>query len=616
MIVRELITKLGFNVDDAGMRKAEAGIGRIKKQADFAAQAMMGVGASLAGAAWAKSAIAIADEMQNIRSRIGMLPQTIGDVGEAFDEVGRRASATGMAIEAYAGLYTRVGNAAKDYISTQEDLLGITDTIAKSLVVGGASAQEASSVMLQFSQALGSGVLQGAEFNAMAEASSIYMDQLALAIGKPREKLKKMASDGQLTAREVIEATRKMSAYFDDKFRKMPMTVSRATTAVSNSYSMMIDRMNRESMFISELAGLIVSALDKIERGVNKLADALGGWDQMLKLIGIGLTSVFGATAILLIKVFGAAVLAVALPFIILAAKIALVILILEDLWVWFKRGDSVIGDLIGPWQEWAPYVMAVINMVRDAVVWYGEAIGAVAAMIVGMLTLDGNLFMASLEGLTEMLWSVIQQWWAYLVESFKAAWNAVSQFFVGAMAALGEMIYKAIFAPIFNAVRDAWNSVKGIASGELLAQWGAAIRAAFVNAFTKVTAYVTATFASWGAMIYKAIFAPIVSAVTNAFNSVKGIASGAWKGIKGFVGLGGGAGTATGFAPTVGPARLAPAATWAARPNVQSNTNVTVTVPPGTTAEQAKFLQGAARQSFSKGANDKFARDAAIYAR
>ena len=555
MIVRELITKLGFSVYDAGMRKAEAGVDKIKKQANYAAQALMGVGAALAGAAWAKSAIAIADSMQNVRSRIGMLPQTIGDVGEAFDEVGRRASATGMAIEAYAGLYTRVGNAAKDYISTQEDLLGITDTIAKALVVGGASAQEASAVMQQFAQALASGVLQGDEFRSMAEAAPQYLDQLALAIGKPREKLKKMASDGELTAREVIEATRKMSAYFDDNFRKMPMTVSRATTAVSNSYSMMIDRMNRESMFISELAGLIVSAFDKIEWGVNKLADALGGWDQMLKQIGIGLASVFGATAILLIKAFGAAVLAVALPFIILAGKIALVILILEDLWVWFKGGDSIIGDLIGPWQEWAPYVMAVINMVRDAIVWYGEAIGAVAAMIVGMLTLDGNLFMASLEGLTEMLWSVIQQWWAYLVESFKAAWNAVSQFFVESMAALGKMIYDAIFAPI-------------------------------------------------------------VSAVTNALNSVKGFASGAWEGIKGFVGLGGGAGTATGFAPTVAPAMLAPAATWAARPNLVNTTNVNVTVPTGTTAEQARVLNSAANKAFRETSDRKFARDAAIYAR
>ena len=53
-----------------------------------------------------------------------------------------------------------------------------------------------------------------------------------------------------------------------------------------------------------------------------------------------------------------------------------------------------------------------------------------------------------------------------------------------------------------------------------------------------------------------------------------------------------------------------------AGRPNVQSNTNVTVTVPPGTTAEQAKFLQGAANKAFRETSDRKFARDAAIYAR
>jgi hypothetical protein len=52
-----------------------------------------------------------------------------------------------------------------------------------------------------------------------------------------------------------------------------------------------------------------------------------------------------------------------------------------------------------------------------------------------------------------------------------------------------------------------------------------------------------------------------------------------------------------------------------AGRPNVQSNTNVTVTVPPGTTAEQATFLQKAALQSFGKQNDDNLARDLAVYA-
>ena len=557
MIVRELITRLGFSLNQTQLNNAEKGVKRVKDQAEQAATAFRNMAAAVVSFATVKAIINIADEMQNIRTRIGQLPQTVGDAGAAFDEVAARASAAGVKIDAYASLYTKVGNAAKDYIKTQEDLLGITDTISQALVVGGASAQEASAVMTQFSQALASGVLQGDEFRSMAEAAPQYLDKLSETMKIPREQLKKMASDGKLTAKAVIEATRQMSDYFGEKFKEMPMTVGRAMTVVGNRFARMLDKMNRDSNFVTTIANLILAGFDKIEAGVDKLVEVFGGWNNLLRFVGIAVGVAFGAKALAILSAFRAASLLAMLPFIKIIAIITAVALVLEDLYVWIQGGDSLIGSLIGPWQEWAPYVMAVINMVRDAVVWFGEAIGAVAAMIVGMLTLDGNLFMAGLEGLTAMLWSVIQQWWAYLVESFKVAWNAVSQFFVDAMTALGKMIYDAIFAPIVNAVRDAWNSVKGAISG-------------------------------------------------------------AWEGAKNFVGAGGpgaGTGPAMGAVPTVAPAQLAPAAMGAGRPNVQSNTNVTVTVPPGTTAEQAKFLQGAAQQSFGKGANDKLARDLAVYA-
>jgi len=558
MIVRELITRLGFSTNTAQLNNAEKATERLKDRAEQAAGAFRNIVAAVASFATIKAIVGIADEMQNIRTRVGQLPQTVGDAGAAFDEVAKRASAAGVKVEAYASLYTKVGNAAKDYITTQEDLLGITDTISQALVVGGASTQEASAVMTQFSQALASGVLQGDEFRSMAEAAPQYLDKLAETMKIPREQLKKMASDGKLTAKEVIAATRQMSDYFGNKFKEMPMTVGRAMTVVGNRFGMMLDRMNRESNFVTKIANLILAGFDKIEAGVDKLVEVFGGWNNMLRFIGIAIGVALGAKALAILSAFRASSLLAMLPFIKIIAIITAVALVLEDLYVWIQGGDSLIGSLIGPWQEWAPYVMAVINMVRDAIVWFGEAIGAVAAMIVGMLTLDGDLFMAGLEGLTGMLWSVIQQWWAYLVESFKVAWNAVSQFFIDAMTALGKMIYDAIFAPIVNAVKDAWNSVKGAISG-------------------------------------------------------------AWEGAKGFAGAVASVGAATssplGPAGTVTPAQLSPAAMGAGRPSVQSNTNVTVTVPPGTTAEQAKFLQGAAQQSFGKGANDKLARDLAVYA-
>lgn len=584
MIVRELITRLGFSLNRSQLDNAEKGVQRVKDRAEEAATAFRNMAAAVVSFATVKAIINIADEMQNIRTRIGQLPQTVGDAGDAFDEVARRASASGVKIDAYASLYTKVGNAAKDYITTQEDLLGITDTISQALVVGGASAQEASAVMTQFSQALASGVLQGDEFRSMAEAAPQYLDKLAEVMKIPREQLKKMASDGKLTAKAVIDATRQMSDYFGDKFKQMPMTVGRAMTVIGNRFSRMLDKMNRDSNFVTTIANAILTVFDKIEAGVYKLVDAFGGWENMLRFVGIAIGVALGAKALSILAAFRAASLLAMLPFIKIIAIISAVALVLEDLYVWINGGDSLIGSLIGPWEEWRPYVMAAIEMVKDAFTWLGQVIAAIGAILVGAFTLDGNLFKVGLEELGSLLWSALSAWATWWWETFSTVMAAIGTYFA-----------------------------------ELLTQWGTAIRDAFVNAFTAVTAYVTETFAAWGSMIYNAIFLPIVNAVSDAWNKVKGLASGAWEGAKSFVGLGSdaGAGTGPGATPasTVAPAQLAPAAMGAGRPNVQSNTNVTVTVPPGTTAEQAAFLQNAAQQSFNKGANDKLARDLAVYA-
>lgn len=558
MIVRELITRLGFSLNQTQLNNAEKGVKRVKDQAEQAATAFRNMAAAVVSFATVKAIINIADEMQNIRTRIGQLPQTVGDAGDAFDEVARRASASGVKIDAYASLYTKVGNAAKDYITTQEDLLGITDTISQALVVGGASAQEASAVMTQFSQALASGVLQGDEFRSMAEAAPQYLDKLAEVMKIPREQLKKMASDGKLTAKAVIDATRQMSDYFGDKFKQMPMTVGRAMTVIGNRFARMLDKMNRDSNFVTTIANGILTVFDKIEAGVYKLVEAFGGWENMIRFVGIAIGVAFGAKALSILSAFRAASLLAMLPFIKIIAIVTAVALVLEDLYVWIQGGESLIGSLIGPWEEWRVYVMGAIEAVMAVFRWFGELIAAIAAAIVGAFTLDWNLFKTGLEGIGTLLWQVV-------------------------------------------------------------GQWGIWIRDAFVAAFTAVTTYVTEVFTAWGSMIYNAIFLPIVNAVSDAWNKVKGLASGAWEGAKSFVGLGSdtGAGTGAGATPasTVAPAQLAPAAMGAGRPNVQSNTNVTVTVPPGTTAEQAKFLQTAAQQSFGKGSNDKLARDLAVYA-
>lgn len=390
MVVRELITLLGFQTNNAQLKNAEQGIDKLKNQANGLSLSLQSALRGFLGFQAIKSVIQIGDDMQSMRTRIGMLPQTLGDAGAAFDEVARRASASGMAIDAYGKLYARIGNAAKDYIKTQDDLLGITDTISHALVVGGRSAAEASSVMLQFSQALGSGVLQGDEFRAMAEAAPQYLDKLSEAMKIPREQLKKMASDGKLTSKAVIEATRSMAGYFRAEFEKMPMTVGRATTVVANKFKIMIDKINRESLFIAKIASMIIGGLEKIEQGIDWLAEKFGGAGNLIQFSLIAI-----ATTILTVLAPSLYALAVAIsaaiwPFTLMAAGILALSLAIEDLYVWMAGGDSIIGQFVGRWEDASASIVGawtgLKNWFSNLFDWFSDKFNMVSGLVSGLI--------------------------------------------------------------------------------------------------------------------------------------------------------------------------------------------------------------------------------------
>lgn len=576
MIVRELITRLSFQTDQRGITQAEGNLNRVRSTAESLATAVKS--AVLAFASWqtVKGIVQLGDQMQNIRSKIGMLPQTIGEVGDSFDAVAQHASDSGMSLDAYASLYTRVGNSAKDYITTQEELLGISDTISKSLVVGGASAAEASSVMLQFSQALASGVLQGDEFKAMSEASPQYLDQLALAMGRPREELKKMGSQGKLTAKQVIEATKKMSYYFDERFKKMPMTVGRAMTVIQNKFATTIDSINRRTNFISNIANGFLSAFDTVATGISWVVEKMGGLDRAIRLVGIALSVMITGRTLAMLASLATVSWTVVLPWIAGIATIAILALAIEDLWVWVHGGESVIGDLIGKWSEWRDSVLVYVDTVKFVFISLGKVIGAVAALIVGMFTLDASLVGVALQ--------------------------AIGQMFIDSFTAIGKWVFgvwKLIFENLKADARIALDIVK------------TNIYNAFNSAAERVKGLFLAAFSILSTALYDYIYKPIVDAVTNAWAYVTKLISTITNGIDA-------AKSALNpmAAPTspMGLGQLSKQSLGGPSPSFNHNTNVNLTIPEGSSKQQARVLENAAKKTFDRHGSSSFARDIAVY--
>jgi len=332
-VVRELITRLGFGVDQGSMNRAEGSINKLS-----------GMLSGLAAFASLRALAAVGDSMQSLEARIGMLPQTIGDVGVAFDTIAGRASNAKQSIDAYGEFYVKAGNATQDFIHTQEELLNIVDGAAFGLAASGAGAVAQSQAFFQLGQAIGSPIVQMEEMNTLIDVAPDLFRELGKQIPGAEGNLKKFIGTGKVTGKMLAEGLTKAAVIFEDKMRKMPMTIGTATTLIGNDFKKMVARLNRESGVITGIAEFMASGFKKIEAKFNAFISFVGGGTNALKVFGIALAALLGPIALGgLLSVLGA----ILSPAGLVVASLVLLGLAIDDIYTYMEGGQSLFGDFL-----------------------------------------------------------------------------------------------------------------------------------------------------------------------------------------------------------------------------------------------------------------------------
>jgi len=387
MIVRELVTRLGFAVNDGNLKKYESGVNNIKSSAENAANSFRNMFGAFLGLSALKSIATTADTMQSLEARVGMLPQTVGAAGDAFDIIARKASDSRSSIEAYGTLYVRLAGATKDYLTTQDDVLQVTDAISNALVVGGANAVEASSAVLQLSQAFQKGKLDGDEFRSFMETMSTDLKtKLAEQLGaKDAGDLFKMSSSGQLTAKKLAFAFKNLAPVINKQMMSIPMTIGQAVTIVGNKWDSFINRLNRKSGTVTKIADFILVGMNKAEAALEKFVDFFGGATQVIKLFGITLLVAFGPAVISAVV---GGIMAIFTAGGALFAVLLILGLVLEDVYQFFTGGESVLGDFV-EWMNSGSMAASIMKGILESLV-----------LVLGMLAIGFTIaWLAALSG-------------------------------------------------------------------------------------------------------------------------------------------------------------------------------------------------------------------------
>ena len=235
-----------------------------------------------------KQAIGMSDEYANMHARLDMIRDGTQTTDQLQKSIYTSAQRTGSAYTTMANGVAKMRMQAGDVFQNNGETIAFLETMNKSFVVGGASIEEQKSAMLQLTQAMASGKLQGDELRSLAETSPALIQAIANKLGVSRGEVKKLGADGKITADIVKTAMLDASEAIDQQFRNMPMTWGRAwqnflnfVTKALEPISIKINQIVNSSAF-QQFAQIVATVLQYVVQAVIFAMDMIGAVWNML----------------------------------------------------------------------------------------------------------------------------------------------------------------------------------------------------------------------------------------------------------------------------------------------------------------------------------------------
>lgn len=203
------------------------------------------IGAAL-GVGGAKELIDRADAFDSLSNQIKVATNSEKEYRESLEEVEAIAQRTRADLDSTARLYAKVRQNADSLGLSQRQVAEVSELVAKGMQLSGSAAGATAGAIQQFTQSLGSGRLNGEEFNSVMEASPALMKAIADGLGVAVGELRAMAEAGKLTSDRVVQGLLSQKKAIDDLYGKTTVTVEQRLVQLSNAATLFVGRLNEQ----------------------------------------------------------------------------------------------------------------------------------------------------------------------------------------------------------------------------------------------------------------------------------------------------------------------------------------------------------------------------------
>lgn len=256
---------------NAGHSKTKQGLKSISTQLARTKKELIGFFAIQQFTRMATGAIGLADSYSLLRSRVDEASGSAAVGKENFQAIFDIAQRHGASLDAVGQSFLRFDSSVREMGGTSAETAIIIDSVNAALRLSGASASESAAAQIQLSQAFGSGVLRGDEFNSIMENGRSIADVLAKHLNVTTGELRAMAADGEITAQVMREALVGAHDELIGRTDKLQVTAAQGWTKFSNSVMVFVGEADKATGVTSALA----TGLTNLSGWVTSLAEAV-----------------------------------------------------------------------------------------------------------------------------------------------------------------------------------------------------------------------------------------------------------------------------------------------------------------------------------------------------
>lgn len=266
-----------------------------------------------------KGLVGLSDDMTNTVARLNLINDGLYTTEELQQMIFESAQRTFAPYQDTADMVAKLGLQARNAFANNAEIVAFAEQLNKTFVIAGTHAQGVESVMLQLTQAMAAGKLQGEELNAILDNAQPIVANIQRYLKEvmniDSSNIKKLASEGIITAEIIKNAMFYAAEETNKAFESMPVTWSQIWIVMQDRAIQALDPvlqkindianseriegfMNRATASMMTFATVALYALDMMSSVGSFIYD---NWNLIAPIVGTATAAIGAYGAALLI---------------------------------------------------------------------------------------------------------------------------------------------------------------------------------------------------------------------------------------------------------------------------------------------------------------------------